>query len=395
MHERDRRRGEAARRDDFFPPSFLSSSLSFTLILVIATLVSCAFPENAGTPGVPSVQDIGSITAHFCPVEDCERILLRELRNAADISCVFYDLDLENVTALLVEKNARVKIFAKNAAGLPNSFTRVGSRGLMHDKFCVLDPDISGKARVITGSMNPTRNGAYKNDNNLFIVTSAVIAQNYLEEWEEIGGSREAPTVNRIVNLTLVEPPAVMDEQNMTADNFADGFDDGFDEGFDEEARGRAVIVENYFCPEDDCEEMVLRELSRSREKILFMTFTFTSDTISAMLRDKMQVGVNVSGVFEARQRSQHWEYDRLAAAGADVLLDGNPQTMHHKVFIIDPDLPSDSVTRNGAAVILGSFNPTAAASEKNDENILIVHDQSLAQAFVAEFERVRGEGHK
>jgi phosphatidylserine/phosphatidylglycerophosphate/cardiolipin synthase-like enzyme len=51
---------------------------------------------------------------------------------------------------------------------------------------------------------------------------------------------------------------------------------------------------------------------------------------------------------------------------------------MHHKVFIVD-----------GQTVIFGSFNFSQNAEEENDENLLIVDDPTLAQAFIAEFDRV------
>jgi len=63
---------------------------------------------------------------------------------------------------------------------------------------------------------------------------------------------------------------------------------------------------------------------------------------------------------------------------GLDVLQDGNPYLMHHKVFIID-----------GQTVILGSFNFSQNAETENDENLLIIDDARIAQAFSAEFQKV------
>ena len=51
---------------------------------------------------------------------------------------------------------------------------------------------------------------------------------------------------------------------------------------------------------------------------------------------------------------------------------------MHHKVIIIDD-----------STVILGSYNFTASADERNDENLLIIHDPEVAALFVEEFGRV------
>jgi phosphatidylserine/phosphatidylglycerophosphate/cardiolipin synthase-like enzyme len=52
---------------------------------------------------------------------------------------------------------------------------------------------------------------------------------------------------------------------------------------------------------------------------------------------------------------------------------------MHHKVIIIDQ-----------REVIFGSFNFTGSADNDNDENLLIVDAPAIAQAFEAEYQRVR-----
>jgi phosphatidylserine/phosphatidylglycerophosphate/cardiolipin synthase-like enzyme len=67
-----------------------------------------------------------------------------------------------------------------------------------------------------------------------------------------------------------------------------------------------------------------------------------------------------------------------MKAAGLDVLQDGNPYLMHHKVFIID-----------SKTVIVGSFNFSQNAETANDENLLILDEPALAGQFAAEFARV------
>jgi phosphatidylserine/phosphatidylglycerophosphate/cardiolipin synthase-like enzyme len=123
----------------------------------------------------------------------------------------------------------------------------------------------------------------------------------------------------------------------------------------------------------------VISEIEGARERIRFLAFTFTSDEIAAAMLERAQAGVVVQGVIEARNAERDYsEYDRLRAAVHDVLTDGNPYVMHHKVIIIDD-----------ATVILGSYNFTANAEGNNDENLLIIHDPEVAALFVAEFGRV------
>ncbi|HBY08896.1 MAG TPA: phospholipase, partial [Chloroflexi bacterium] len=111
-----------------------------------------------------------------------------------------------------------------------------------------------------------------------------------------------------------------------------------------------------------------------------FLAFSFTSDPIAGALLERAAAGVEVAGVFEESQYHANTggEFDRLAAAGLDVRLDGNPNNMHHKVFIID-----------GKIVVTGSYNFSRSAEERNDENTLIIHNPEIAAQYLVEFERV------
>ena len=51
---------------------------------------------------------------------------------------------------------------------------------------------------------------------------------------------------------------------------------------------------------------------------------------------------------------------------------------MHHKVFIIDEKI-----------VIFGSYNFSQSAEENNDENLVIIYNEAIAQQFMQEFQRV------
>jgi phosphatidylserine/phosphatidylglycerophosphate/cardiolipin synthase-like enzyme len=51
---------------------------------------------------------------------------------------------------------------------------------------------------------------------------------------------------------------------------------------------------------------------------------------------------------------------------------------MHHKFMVID-----------GEIVVTGSYNWSAAAEERNDENLVVIRDRGVAEAFEREFERI------
>ena len=109
------------------------------------------------------------------------------------------------------------------------------------------------------------------------------------------------------------------------------------------------------------------------------MTFSFTHDGIGNIVIRKSAEGVDVEGVFETTQINPYSEFHKMEAAGIEVFLDGNPNAMHHKVFIIDEKV-----------VVTGSFNPSNNGDYHNDENIVIIEDEGIAKEFVEEYYKIK-----
>ncbi|MDP3989876.1 MAG: phospholipase D-like domain-containing protein [archaeon] len=292
------------------------------------------------------VQDYGSIETNFCPQEDCETILTNFLASAQEsIHCALFELNLPKVQQVLLEKSSSidVKVVTDNdyLDEFDYPFVQEDSWGLMHNKFCIVD-----SKKISTGSMNPTLNGATKNDNNLLLIESQILAQNYDDEFQEMWSG------------TFKKGDPVKNSRVMLSE----------------------TKIQNYFCPEDHCTERIKGELAKAKESIHFMTFSFTSQEISNILLLKKLDNLTIRGVMEARQVTKDSVYQQLLYQGVDVVKDQNKQNMHHKVFIID-----------GKTVITGSMNPTGGGNTRNDENILIIEDENIAQLFLKEWERVYG----
>jgi len=212
----------------------------------------------------------------------------------------------------------------------------------MHNKFVVVD-----SAVVWAGSMNFTRNDAYRNDNNMIEILSSQLARNYTAQFERMFvEQRFAPAVT---------PPHPTLTLNGT-------------------------LIENYFSPDTGVADKILDVLQTARASIHFLAFSFTRQDFTDAMIERAQAGVTVQGVFEKRQVSagadQAWQ--ALTGAGLDVRLDGNAYTMHNKVIIVD-----------GQIVITGSYNFSANAEEQNDENILIIHHAEIAAAYEQAWQRV------
>ena len=322
----------------------------FALVLISLLLSGCSTGKGIANPET-YLQDQGTIELYFCPQEDCEGALVSFLDSAEQsIHCALFDIGLKSIQEKLREKQKvmEVQIVTDNdyLKKFDHPFVKADSYGLMHDKFCIIDG-----SKVSTGSMNPTENDAHKNNNNLLLIESALIAKNYEEEFQEMwqGNFKKGSKVNN--------PRIALDDKR------------------------KNIGVETYFCPEDDCAYHVKEELQKAERSIHFMTFSFTHEGIANVLLLKNLDGLEVKGVMEVRQISEHSEYGRLLQNKVEVRKDGNKNNLHHKVFIVDEK-----------TVITGSFNPTANGDKHNDENLIIIGDEEIAKRFMEEFWKVYAE---
>ncbi|HII16942.1 TPA: hypothetical protein HA361_03440 [Candidatus Woesearchaeota archaeon] len=322
--------------------------LSLASLLILS---SCAQVNTSPEP--QRIYESGpDIEVYFCPLDDCEGILGRNLQQAEEsLHCALFDLDLNSAIDIIIKKkkeiDVKIVLDNDNKGGHLSNINGVirfdnGNR-LSHNKFCIID-----NKRLITGSMNPTELGTKKNNNNLLILRSPTLIANYNAEFEELWDGRFGKG-------EAVQHPV---------------------------AYYNGIGIENYFCPEDDCKGRIIKALRKAEQSVHFMAFVFTDDDMADTILIK---DIGIKGVFDTRQATtQYSEYPRMKDFGIEVRRDGNPATMHHKVFIID-----------NKTVITGSMNPTASANEKNDENILIIHDEGIAKLFALEFERVWEEGRE
>ncbi|MBV6399742.1 MAG: Cardiolipin synthase [Anaerolineales bacterium] len=221
--------------------------------------------------------------------------------------------------------------------------------GLMHDKFMVID-----KSEVWLGSMNFTDSGAYDDDNSLMRILSTKMAENYTKEFEEMFLD------NRFGENTTPETP----HPTLTIDS---------------------TRVDTFFSPDDGVQNQIATVLSGAEESIYFLVFSFTSNDLGDIVREKAEDGLTVKGVMDEEQISsnQGTEFDPFKQADLDVRIDGIEGQMHHKVFIIDESI-----------VVIGSYNFSQSAETRNDENILIIYNPAIAQQFLLEFERVWKVAH-
>ncbi len=128
-----------------------------------------------------------------------------------------------------------------------------------------------------------------------------------------------------------------------------------------------------------NCASIIISLIDSAERSVLVAVYSFTSDQLADALIRAHRRGVEVRVVIEERQANvQGSEYGRLRNAGIQVRLDGNSGLMHHKFMVVD-----------GEVVVTGSYNWSAAAEDRNDENIVVIYDRRTASLFTQEFERV------
>jgi phosphatidylserine/phosphatidylglycerophosphate/cardiolipin synthase-like enzyme len=216
--------------------------------------------------------------------------------------------------------------------------------GLMHDKFIVID-----QSEVWMGSMNFTDGGAYEDNNNLMRIHSTKMAENYIREFEEM--FVEGRFGDNVVAETP-HPTIMIDDTRL----------------------------DTYFSPDDGVLAALVPVLEGAQESIYFLAYSFTSNQLGEIVRQKAVAELTVAGVMDDGQvrSNQGTEYDPFRQAALDVRIDGIDGLMHHKVFIVDEEI-----------VVLGSYNFSQSAEERNDENIIIIYNPIIAGQFVQEFQRV------
>jgi phosphatidylserine/phosphatidylglycerophosphate/cardiolipin synthase-like enzyme len=134
------------------------------------------------------------------------------------------------------------------------------------------------------------------------------------------------------------------------------------------------------FTPPQDCTSAIVREIRAARRSVLVQAYTFTSTPIAEALEAAHRRGVAVQVILDSGALGEHAGVARrLAAAGIPVFVDDPVGIAHNKVMVLDE-----------STVITGSFNFTRSAEDRNAENLLILHDPSVAAAYAANWERRR-----
>jgi phosphatidylserine/phosphatidylglycerophosphate/cardiolipin synthase-like enzyme len=141
----------------------------------------------------------------------------------------------------------------------------------------------------------------------------------------------------------------------------------------------QAGSIRVYFSPHGGCTDAILCEINQAKSEILLQAYSFTSQPIAQALIRAHKRGVKISAVLDKSNRGRKYSAATfLKNMGIPVFIDDQHAIAHNKIMIID-----------NRVVITGSFNFTAAAENKNAENLLILDDlPDLTRAYQENFQK-------
>ena len=142
--------------------------------------------------------------------------------------------------------------------------------------------------------------------------------------------------------------------------------------------------VDVYFSLIDDPEGAIIEELNKAEKSIDIAMYYFTDRDLANVVIDAHNRGVAVRIYLDKEQKeAKYSKSGYLAKQGLSIRYSNNPYLMHHKFAVIDEEL-----------VITGSYNWTAYAGARNNENLLVIRDPPLVSRYEQEFDRLWNENY-
>ncbi|MBN1154004.1 T9SS type A sorting domain-containing protein [candidate division KSB1 bacterium] len=272
----------------------------------------------------------------------------------------FYNAEIERL------RDLRIQI-------IDDSYGDNSGEGLQHNKFAIFDARDNSSAQddwVWTGSLNMTdsQEGGLRAAQNVMMIQDQALALAFTLEFNEMwGSSKDNPSSSesRFSGRKLDDAPHIFNIAGST--------------------------VEMYHSPSDPMINQMIETVTSAHHEIYCCIMAFTRYDLSDAMFDRRAdiANLKLSAVFgsDFDQFSQyypmHGEGDYAWDSPADVWIEKESGQLHHKYMVIDPNHPdSDPV------VITGSANWSNSAVNSNDEHILIIHNQQIANKYFQEFAR-------
>lgn len=284
--------------------------------------------------------------------------------------------ELETRDAMFMLQQSKVPLIDDTSNGSKGS-------GLMHHKFMVVD----GKTTIVSTAnftlscvhgdyLAPATRG---NDNSMVVVGSVEFAKVFLEEFSQLWGNGKRGNFGQ--GKTYRGPQTVT-------------------------VRGTKITIQ--FSPtsqrynwEESVNGLIASHLSKANRSIQAALFVFSDQKLSEVMQSRQNAGAQVGVMMEPK--FAYRDYSELLTLMGVGLLNGkcaykpgsspwkvpakevgvsnrpNGDVLHHKFAVVDKK-----------SVIVGSQNWSSAANYINDETLIVIQNEKVAEQYAQEYERIK-----
>jgi phosphatidylserine/phosphatidylglycerophosphate/cardiolipin synthase-like enzyme len=130
-----------------------------------------------------------------------------------------------------------------------------------------------------------------------------------------------------------------------------------------------------------DAEQKLIDEISSAKKTLDVAIYSFTDKKVANAIADDKKRGVTVRMISDKECSGESYQKACLKivkGAGVPVKINSHSGIMHLKVSIIDD-----------SSVTTGSYNYTASAQKRNDENLVVISDRTVTGEYEKEFNRM------
>ena len=237
--------------------------------------------------------------------------------------------------------------------------------GISHNKFVIIDeyaPDTT-KAIVWTGSPDWDQTMSQGDYNNVIIFQSRQLAKAYTNEFNIMWG--DTTHGGAFKSATSKFGPNKPNSGNHIF--YIDG-----------------SKVELYFSPSDGVNTQIISNINSATVDLYCGMFTFTETTNATDIVNRKNAGVFAAAILDKYSSGTYTPYTTTLPNGLGTNFVGynaSSTLYHNKYLIVNPSAPCDD-----PKVLTGSHNWTSGADTKNDENTVVVHNDTIANMYLQSF---------
>lgn len=236
-----------------------------------------------------------------------------------------------------------------------------GAYGIMHNKFVIIDAKHPNpmKPVVWTGSTNWTQRQINSDHNDVIVFQDQTLARAYTLEFEEMWGSSgpQPDTSNAAFGP---------DKSDNTPHEFVIG----------------GKRVEQYFSPSDATNAKLVSTISGASSELYIASMLITRVDIANAIAAARNGGALVQAVVDDAATTTIFNgMVNFLGASNFVANQDTSVIMHHKYMVVDQINP-----QSDPLVWTGSHNWTNNANNRNDENVVVVHDRNIANQYYQNF---------